>query len=192
MTEYLKLSAPPIDKREILRYAKSQREEDFSSILDDCVCKSGGVLNFNVCFCELEFTIQNDLCDFGVFSVLSSSLASNLSKARRVFLFMASIGHGLDRLIARYSRTSPLRALLFNAIGTERVEALADSFVSYLEDKTEMKAMPRFSPGYGDLPLSLQGEVFDVLKPEKHMGVFLSESFVMSPSKSVTAFVGLK
>ena len=105
---------------------------------------------------------------------------------------MASIGHGLDRLIARYSRTSPLRALLFNAIGTERVEALADSFVSYLEDKTEMKAMPRFSPGYGDLPLSLQGEVFKVLKPEKHMGVFLSESFVMSPSKSVTAFVGLK
>ena len=53
MTEYLKLSAPPIDKREILRYAKSQREEDFSSILDDCVCKSGGVLNFNVCFCGL-------------------------------------------------------------------------------------------------------------------------------------------
>ena len=55
-----------------------------------------------------------------------------------------------------------------------------------------MKASSRFSAGYGDLPLELQEKIFEILKPEKQMGVFLSESFIMSPSKSVTAFVGLK
>ena len=82
--------------------------------------------------------------------------------------------------------------MLFDAIGTERTEALADCFVSYLEREYSMSSLPRFSPGYGDLPLELQKCVFDVLSPEKQIGVFLSDSFIMSPSKSVTAFVGLK
>ena len=65
-------------------------------------------------------------------------------------------------------------------------------FVSWLEEKHSMMASPRFSAGYGDLPLELQADIFNLLKPEKQMGVFLSESFIMSPTKSVTAFVALK
>ncbi len=192
MTEYLKLSPPPIDRGEIVRYAKAQSDAEFSSFLDDCIEKSRGVLNCNVAFCELKFTIDGNLCDFGSFSINSFALSRNLSEAKKVFLFIASVGHGIDRLIAKYSRTSPLNALLFNAIGTERVEALADSFVGWLEEKNAMKSTPRFSAGYGDLPLMLQKDIFSVLQPERQMGVFLSDSFIMSPSKSVTAFVGLK
>ncbi len=192
MTDYLNLEAPPFDKREIMRYAISQGAEDLSRLLDECIDKCGGVLKYNVVFCELNFTIDEDLCDFGAFSVSSRFLSENLSDAKRVFLFVASVGHGIDRLISKYSRTSPLKALLFNAIGTERVEALADSFVSLLEKNFSMKASSRFSAGYGDLPLQLQKDIFALLSPEKQMGVFLSDSFIMSPSKSVTAFVGLK
>ena len=192
MTEYLKLDAPPVDKREIMRYAKSLGDEENASIINECIDKSGGVLNYNIAFCELNFTINGGVCDFGAFSVSSHSLSKNLSEAKRVFLFVASVGHGIDRLINKYSRTSPHKALFYNAIGTERVEALADSFVKWLEDKTSLKAMPRFSAGYGDLPLSIQKDIFEFLKPEKQAGVFLSDNFIMSPSKSVTAFLGLK
>lgn len=192
MTEFLSFDAPPLDRREIMRYAKSNNSTEFSAILDECIEKSWGVLNYNVGFCELKFTIKGELCDFEEFSVKSSSLAKVLKDAKKVFLFIASVGHGIDRLIAKYSRTSPLYALTFNAIGTERVEALSDSFVKWLEEKHSLKALPRFSAGYGDLPLSLQEDVFALLRPEGRMGVFLSDSFIMSPSKSVTAFVGLK
>ncbi len=192
MTEYLSFQAPPIDKREIMRYAKAKSDGEFSELVDECIDKCRDVLNYNVGFCELNFTIQGDLCDFGAFSVSSRSLSQNLSDAKKVFLFVASVGHGIDRLITKYSRTSPLKALLFNAIGTERVEALADSFVTWLEKECSLSALPRFSTGYGDLPLQLQKDIFALLNPEKQIGVFLSDSFIMSPSKSVTAFVGLK
>ena len=192
MTEYVSFDSPALNKREIMRYARSQNAEEIEALLDECIEKCGGVLNYNVCFCELNFTITDDLCDFGAFSVRSLSLAKNLSDAKKVYLFLASVGHGIDRLIAKYSRTSPLKALLFNAIGTERVEALADSFVSWLEERESLSASQRFSAGYGDLPLSLQENIFALLLPQAKMGVFLSDSFIMSPSKSVTAFVGLK
>ena len=192
MTEYLKLEEMPFDKREIARYARTQNSGEIDALIDECIEKSRGVLNYNIVFCELKFTIDGDFCDFGKFSVRSKSLSENLCEARKVFLFAASVGHGIDRLITKYSRTLPLKALIFNALGTERVESLADSFVAWLEEKNSMKALPRFSAGYGDLPLSLQKNIFETLKPEKLIGVFLSDAFIMSPSKSVTAFVGLK
>ena len=192
MTEFLNLMPPDFNKREIMRYARSSDVDELSAALDDCIAMSLGVLNYNVLFCELKFTIIGDVCDFGAFSVKSLSLSKNLSDAKRVFLFLASVGHGIDRLINRYSRTSPLKALLFDAIGTERVEALADEFCAFISKRFSMTALPRFSAGYGDVALSVQKDVFELLKPEKQMGAFLSDSFIMSPSKSVTAFVGLK
>ena len=192
MTNYLKLEAPPFDKREIERYAKGKDDVNLSHLIDECIEQCGGILNYNVGFCELNFTIKEDLCDFGTFSVHSAALSRNIFEAKKLVLFVASIGHGIDRLITKYSRTSPLKALIFNAIGTERVEALSDSFVSWLEKEASLKALPRFSAGYGDLPIDMQKDIFALLKPEKQIGVFLSDSFIMSPSKSVTAVVGLK
>ena len=192
MIEFLTLSEPPIDKREILRYASAKECDEISCLLDECIEESRGVLNFNIKYCELKFIINGDVCDFGDFSVKSASLADNLSSAGRVFLFVASCGHGIDRLVMKYSHLSSAKALLFSAIGTERVEALADEFCEYLQDKTSMTLLPRFSAGYGDLPLSLQEDIFKVLSPEKQMGVYLSENLIMSPLKTVTAFVGLK
>ena len=49
----------------------------------------------------------------------------------------------------------------------------------------------RFSPGYGDLPLQNQRAFFDALQCHKEIGLYLNESLLMSPTKSVTAIVGL-
>ena len=80
------------------------------------------------------------------------------------------------------------------AIGAERIEALCDSLCEELKSslKTEGKtSKPRFSPGYGDLPLSFQKDVFRVLEPEKRIGLTLNASLLMSPTKSVTAIIGI-
>ena len=50
---------------------------------------------------------------------------------------------------------------------------------------------PRFSPGYGDLPLEAQESVFKALDCHRKIGLALNDSLLMSPSKSVTAIVGL-
>lgn len=49
----------------------------------------------------------------------------------------------------------------------------------------------RFSPGYGDLPLSLQKDVCALLDAPRRLGVQVTDSFLLNPSKTVTAVVGL-
>ena len=48
----------------------------------------------------------------------------------------------------------------------------------------------RFSPGYGDLPIEFQRDIFSVLNLNKNIGVYLTEGMQMTPSKSVTAIIG--
>ena len=106
-------------------------------------------------------------------------------------LFAATVGVEIDRLIGKYGRLSPTKALLFQAIGAERIEALCDAFCADIKKEYNTGLEPRFSPGYGDLPLSAQKNIFAVLDPERRIGLTLNSSLLMSPSKSVTAFVGL-
>ena len=89
MMNCLFLSPTAPDKQEILRYARAKSNAETDALLDECLAISEGVLNFNVGFCELKFTINGDICDFGDFSASSVSLAKNLSDAKRVFLFFA-------------------------------------------------------------------------------------------------------
>ena len=49
---------------------------------------------------------------------------------------------------------------------------------------------PRFSPGYGDLSLEVQKEIFSLLDCPRKIGVSLGDSLLMTPSKSVTAIIG--
>ena len=132
--------------------------------------------------------------DLGFAKVKSKDLANNLSGCKRIIVFAATIGIDIDRLISRHSRTSPSKALVYQAMGSERVEALCNTFCK--EISTSLKnegatTRPRFSPGYGDLPLFLQRQIFSVLDCHTRIGLTLGENLLMSPSKSVTAIIGI-
>ncbi len=181
-------SAPPVSTKEILRYAGCKEAgEDILTLIKECMPEAERVLSYKVCYGEFGLSVSDEVCDFGAFSVASSDLSKNLEGCDRVLIFAATVGVGLDRLIAKYSRISPSRALLFQAIGAERIEALCDLFCK----ESGLKLKPRFSPGYGDLPLCTQKEIFAVLSPEKRIGLTVNDSMLMSPTKSVTAIVGI-
>ena len=186
-------TAPPLNRAEILKYAQSptaDRETDLT--LQACLKEAEGQLRYKVCYCELPLAADGELCDFGEFSVCSHHLAINLRGCSRVVVFAATVGLGIDRLIAKYSRLSPAKALMFQAIGTERAEALCDVFCADMAKEYACAVRPRFSPGYGDLPLALQKNVFSLLDCERTIGITLNNSLLMSPTKSVTAFLGLE
>ena len=108
--------------------------------------------------------------------------------------FAATIGIAIDRLISKYNHISPVKALFMQAIGAERIEALCNLFNSEIRDEAVAKGgttRPRFSPGYGDLPLEVQKEFVILLDCSRRLGVTLNESLLMSPSKSVTAVIGV-
>lgn len=191
--------APPINRKEILRYAGCAEADDATAaLMEDCLGEAADALVYKVCYRELPVTVSGKTCDFGTFSFSSGNLAGNLSGCDRVILFAATVGVGIDRLIHKYSRIAPSRALMMQAIGAERIEALCDLFCSDIENfcsdiEKEMGASlrPRFSPGYGDLPLSVQKDIITLLDTPKRIGLSLNDSLLMSPTKSVTAFAGI-
>lgn len=184
--------APPYDAREVFRYAGCKNNDDtVRELCNSCMAELRDCLSYNVCYLPLDVRVTGDFCDFGVFGITSEKLARNLDGCTKAVIFAATVGVGLDRLITKYSVLSPTKALLFDAIGTERIEALCDVFCDDAAREFHLSAKPRFSPGYGDLDLSVQKEIFSVLNCRKHIGLSISESLMMSPSKSVTAIMGL-
>ena len=49
----------------------------------------------------------------------------------------------------------------------------------------------RYSPGYGDLPLEVQGELLALLDAPRRVGLCATESHLLTPRKSVTAILGI-
>lgn len=183
---------PPFSKEEIFRYACCRNaESEISTLVESCINEAKDKLTYKVCYREFNVTVNGDLCDFDVFQIHSSDLAVNLKGANRAVVFAATVGVEIDRLIAKYSRISPSKAFMLGALGAERAEALCDAFCKDISSDSKVTVKPRFSPGYGDLPLEAQRQIFAVLCPEKTIGLSLNDSLLMSPSKSVTAIVGI-
>lgn len=188
---------PPPSYKEIARYMKADLLNDETNVLiSQCLNECEGKIIGKVVYGEFPISCNEDVLDLGFTTTKSNDLKKLLStNCNSIILFAATVGIGIDRLILKYTRTSPSKALCFQAIGTERVEALCNAFS--LETKEKYASLgytltPRFSAGYGDLPLSLQREIFAALACEKHLGLTLNNSLLMSPTKSVTAIIGIK
>ena len=83
---------------------------------------------------------------------------------------------------------------MFQALGAERIEALADAFALDIRNEKQKNGLltkPRVSPGYGDISLELQRDIFRILGCEKRIGLTLNGTLTMSPTKSVSAFIGI-
>ena len=183
-------AAPEFCRSEILRYAGAARaDQKLSELISECIAEATDALCYRVCYTELPLSISGDECDLSLFKVNSKNLAKSLSGAKSVIVFAATVGIGIDRLIAKYSVLSPARALIFQAIGAERIEALCELFSN---DEICGVHTPRFSPGYGDLQVEVQTDIFKLLDAPRKIGLSLNGSMLMSPSKSVTAFIGKK
>lgn len=185
-------NAPPLCKKEILRYAGCKTESDLpEGLLENCIDEAASVLDFKVCYTVFDVKTAGDICNFTSFSVTSKKLAENIKGCDKAVVFAATVGVGIDRFISKYSAVSPVKAVIFQAIGAERIEALCDMFCADVQKETGCFTRPRFSPGYGDFDLARQIDIFRILNCQKLIGLSLTDSIMMSPSKSVTAIIGL-
>lgn len=188
-------SPPPVEREEIGRYGGMGGDEQTQALLDECLKEALPRLTYRVCYAVFPLARVGEELDLGFARTSSAALRKCLEGCGEVAVFAATVGLELDRLLARYGRLSPAKALLLDAVGTERAESLCDVFCADLaaEAATEGKETTRrFSPGYGDLPLTLQRDIFRVLDPARRIGLTLNDSLLMAPSKSVTALVGLR
>lgn len=186
--------APPIDYKSIYRYAQCpQPSQEIVELVEDSVQTLN--LIYRVCYREFEIKKTDNKLDMSFCSTDSKSLIQLLDGCGKVIVFAATVGFDVDRMIAKNSRINPVKALIYQAIGTERVESLCDVFETQMREKyykRRQKLTSRFSPGYADLPLEMQKDIFRVLDCYNKIGVSLNDSLLMTPSKSVTAIIGVK
>lgn len=188
------VTPPPVNIREALRYAGC-RGDGSDLPLAECLQLMEGAVNGQVLFEEVPVHETEDGVDLGFAEAKSRGLLKNLHGCTHAILLAATAGIGVDRLIARYSRVSPVHSLLLHGIGTERIEAIADEFCRQQNERLcpqELCLAPRFSPGYGDLSLSFQRDIFSFLGCEKRLGLMLTPTLLMTPTKSVTAIAGIR
>lgn len=186
--------APSVDYKEILRYAgQKESTDEYNEIIVECLEEITKKLTFNVCYRPINISVVGAEVMVENKKITSSNLAKNLEGCKEGFIFVSTIGLEIDRAIEKYKKISPLKALIMHAIGVERIESLADAFCNYLSSiiNDNQKIKPRFSPGYGDFSLEDQGIFFELLDAGKLLGVSLNDSYLMSPSKSVSAIVGI-
>ena len=139
-------------------------------------------------------TADSPLLDFSCFQVRSRSLLRNLQGCSEVILFAATIGEGADLLARKYGRINVAKAVVMQAAAAAMIEAFCDEENEKLRAEAAEKGLylrPRFSPGYGDFSLNHQRDFARVLEMQKTVGITLTESLLMLPSKSVTAVIGV-
>ena len=151
-----------------------------STIRPECIWRRFPILDGLIGSKHLKFTV-------------SDSLAAHLGGCRDVYLVCGSIGTGFDALQRKASATSASDSLILQAIGAAMIENLMDNAESEIrKELAEGESLtPRYSPGYGNFPLDAQRAILDLLDTPRKIGVSLTGTMLMVPSKSVSAVIGV-
>lgn len=184
---------------EVFRYAgiskadiPDEKSETYSLAIE-AVKKIRDAMNPRSCYIKFKLNIFNDEISFSDYSIKSHDLSLNLNGCHSVILFSATLGPKVDKLIQKYSRLNPALSVFLQSAGAMFIEEYCDELTKDLLKSEEKNIFtPRFSPGYGDVNLDVQKIFFNVLSCEKNLALFLNDSLIMSPEKSVTAFIGIK
>ncbi|MBR3257578.1 MAG: hypothetical protein IKF96_01160 [Eggerthellaceae bacterium] len=196
--DYTEADVGPVDLKEVMRYAGvptgAEASAETVALARRAREMAADVPVFRVGYVDVPLTWKDG---FPVlpFAQRSADLAKNLAGCDRAIVFAATIGTGFDRTIRRWGRADAALAVMLQGLGAERVEALCDAFCADVKEAAAacgLEARPRFSPGYGDLPLEVQPDLLGLLDASRRLGITLSDSLLMSPTKSVTAIVGLR
>ena len=183
--------APSVNHREIMRYSGVGADAgELEALIKNCIAEAENCFTYAVCSITMPICVTENSVDFESFFVASKDLAKCLAGCEKAVIFAATVGMGIDRIIKKYSFLSPAKSVIFQAIGAERCESLCDIFNQEIAD--QFIATPRFSPGYGDFALEHQKDIFRVLDAGRKIGITLGDNLLMSPSKSVTAVIGIK
>ena len=121
----------------------------------------------------------------------SSDIMKLLNNSQKLCGFVATIGNALDQKIELLQKNDKTTAFIYDAAGSVAIEQLVTAVNNEIKNSNpDFILTKRFSVGYGDWKIENQKGFLKWLGAEK-IGITLSETFQMSPRKSVSAIIGL-
>ncbi len=182
-------------------YGKKEPEDNVRALADEVLAELIQQIQPKSVYRIYECNISGcdasaDVIKIGDMEIKSRGLAGNLAQCEYAAVMAATLGIEADKLLQRYEVTNMAKASIAQACGAACIEAYCNLLQEEIREAAQEKhggalyLRPRFSPGYGDLPLEVQSQIFAALDCTKRIGLTLTQSLLMYPTKSVTAFIG--
>lgn len=129
----------------------------------------------------------------GVNAVFTGNdIKKHLAGCKRAVLLAVTVSAEADKLIRQTAVVGMAEALAVDCLCSSAIEQVCDKAEQAIFSSNPASFRTwRFSPGYGDLPISLQKELITALNAHRRIGLTVTESCMLIPSKSVTAIVGI-
>ncbi len=164
-----------------------------SDAAEDCLKRLQAVAVYRYAYVRVPVAVSDGCCRFDFGEVPSADLSKNLTRkggtCTEAFLLGVTLGMGVERLLMRL-RTSVGEHFITDALASAMAESLCDTVNEGLAEQAAL--IPRFSPGYGDVPLWVQKPLLTRLQADKTLGILLNDAYLMMPTKSITAIVGIE
>ena len=186
-----------INKKEVERYlgyGKNIPDERTTELIEECIRQIEKIAQPRSIYRIFDLKLKEDQIEAAGMKMQSRNLAKNLKGCEKIVFFAATLGNEPDILMNRYSRLQISKAAVLQAVGAAAIEDYCNRCQKKIEEQAAAEGFyvrPRYSPGYGDLPLAIQGRFLDTIEATKRAGIYLSEGDIMLPEKSVTAIMGV-
>ncbi len=187
-----------INPEEVFRYtaaASLSHDADWQWQVEKAIAETEAHISPR--FCYRFFSVQpekNGIClPQTTLFLPGEDIKKHLCHAEECILMAATLGSGTEQLIRRAMAISMTQGLLIDACMDAAIEALCDKVCEEIVTKLDAtkSLTDRYSPGYGDLPLTIQNQFLTTLDAQKQIGLHVSEALILTPKKSVTAVLGI-
>lgn len=122
----------------------------------------------------------------------SKNLAAHLQGCKKLAVLAATLGSNADIVLRRLALTNVAQAAAAQAVCAALIESYCDEMEAEIAAAAVgLHLKPRFSPGYGDWRLEDQRQLLALLDCGKSIGLTLTDGYMLTPVKSVTAVIGL-
>lgn len=126
----------------------------------------------------------------------SASLSKLLENSQELVLMAATVGSGIVERISKEIKSGDAAfGVVLDAVASETADSALDWMMNFINRMMMREARRltrmRYSPGYGDLPLSCQKIIFDMLELDR-LDLNITEKFMLVPEKSVIAIAGVE
>ncbi|MCR5295482.1 MAG: methionine synthase [Lachnospiraceae bacterium] len=187
-----KVKLNSLDGRDALRYLglkEGLADPAMASLFEKCKARLLAVIDARYVY--RVFPFAGGLLEGSAYQPRGGTIARHLAGAERVILLAATLGSGTDLLIRRSRFLGMTETMMVDALASEAIERVLDAAEAGIFSRLGPDPHTfRYSPGYGDLPLEGQKELLEVLDARKRIGLYVNESMLMTPSKSVTCLIG--
>lgn len=186
-----------VDRNEVLRYLGYRGKPAGQDILDSvesCLAELKNAISPRSVSRIFPVTFRERGVSIGGIEIQSNDLLRHISGCEEAILFAATLGTQVDLLLRRYSKTDMARMVILQACAAAVTESYCDECGEQLSAEAAKRGLflrPRFSPGYGDFSILHQADFLKILDCPKQIGLTMTDSYMLVPTKSVTAVIGL-